>query len=146
MGRPDQITSTPTQLCMEEFFPPTTTRNDVGHCYHSHVTPQAPETVSMGVFQMSPPTEHKLPYWSPMETYIGAISGTQNGKLCLSLPSIITFIPPIQLGIWISSFQCINDGIQILHDWSGFMWKYNGHDYKTHSMLATSGSWFKNIW
>ncbi len=21
-----------------------------------------------------------------------------------------------------------------------------GYDYKTHSMLATSGSWFKNIW
>jgi hypothetical protein len=55
MGRLDQITSTPTQPCMEEFYPPTTTRNDVGHHYHRHVTPQAPETVSMGVFQMSPP-------------------------------------------------------------------------------------------
>jgi hypothetical protein len=32
VGRPHQITSTPTQPCMEEFFPPTTTRNDVGHC------------------------------------------------------------------------------------------------------------------
>jgi hypothetical protein len=56
MGRPDQIKSTPTGLCMEEFYLPTTTRNDVGHCYHRHVTPQAPETVSTGVLQMSLPT------------------------------------------------------------------------------------------
>jgi hypothetical protein len=62
MGRPDQIMSTPIQPCMEEFSPPTTTRNDVGHFYHRHVTPQAPETISTGVFQMSPPTEHELPY------------------------------------------------------------------------------------
>jgi hypothetical protein len=41
MGKLDQIMSTPTQPCMEEFHPPTTTRNDVGHCYRCHVTPQA---------------------------------------------------------------------------------------------------------
>ncbi len=71
-----------------------------------------------------------------METHTGAISGTRNGELCLNLPSIKTFIPPIQLGIRISSFQRINDGVQITMD----------YDYKTHSMLATSGSWFKSIW
>ncbi len=54
-GRLDQITSTPTQTCMEEFYPPTATRNDVRHCYRRHVTPQVPQTVSTGVFQMSPP-------------------------------------------------------------------------------------------
>ncbi len=72
MGRPDQITSTPTQPCMEAFYPPTTTRNDVGHCYHCHDTPQAPETISMGVFQMSLPLlkviailiSHGDSYWS----------------------------------------------------------------------------------
>jgi hypothetical protein len=56
MGRPDQITPTHIRPCMEQFYPPTTTRNDMGHCYHRHVTPQAPETVSTGVFLMSPPT------------------------------------------------------------------------------------------
>jgi hypothetical protein len=62
MGRPDQITSTPTQPCMEEFYPPTTTRNDVGHWHRCHVTPQASETFSTGLFQMSPPTQRELPY------------------------------------------------------------------------------------
>ncbi len=56
IGRPDQITITPTRPCMEECYPPTTTRNDVEHCYRPHVTPQAHETVSMGLFLMSPPT------------------------------------------------------------------------------------------
>ncbi len=53
----DQIKSRalPPNLALK-FCPPTTTRNDVGHCYHCHVTSQASEMVSMGVFQMSPPT------------------------------------------------------------------------------------------
>jgi hypothetical protein len=39
MGRPDQITTTFSQPCMEEFYPPAPNRYDVGHCYRCHVTP-----------------------------------------------------------------------------------------------------------
>ncbi len=81
-----------------------------------------------------------------METHTRAISGTRNGKLCLSLLSIKTFIPQIQLGIWIPHSSALMMAYKSFMIEVGLYGNTMDYDYKTNSMLAMSGSWFKNIW
>jgi hypothetical protein len=59
--QPNQISPAPTRPCMEEFYPPAPTRNDVGNCYSCLVSPEAIETVPTGVLSMSPAFKHEPP-------------------------------------------------------------------------------------
>ncbi len=47
---------------MEMLHAPTTTRNDVGYCYHCHASPQIVKTDSAGLFHMSPNAYRELSY------------------------------------------------------------------------------------
>ena len=52
----------PTGSCMEEFYPPAPIWNDMGNCYSCLISPEAFETVPMGVLLMSPTFEHESPH------------------------------------------------------------------------------------
>jgi hypothetical protein len=143
--RPRQIAPAPTQPCMEEFYPPALTQNDVGNFYHCFVSPEAIETVPTGLLPMSPHlnmNRHiELPWRLIPECYQGL--GMANFAL-ISLASKLSYLQ-CNWGFSAPHSNALMIGYESFIIEIGLYGNTMGYEYKTYSILATDNTWFKNV-
>ncbi len=143
MGRPDEIPTTLSQPCMEEFYPPTSTRNDVGHRYHCHVTHKLLKQFQKVYFRCLPflnvNCHIDLPWRLIPEHYQGL--GIANYAL-----SKLSYLQ-CNYGFEASHSNALMIGYKSFMVEVGFLYGNTmGYKYKMHSLLAMSNTWFKNVW